>query len=107
MTQAEVEEKLNQHSRMRVGHELASARHEEALTRLEAIVAKAELANEQAREEFKAEDKRLLTAQILMNGAMAKMATAMEETTEKLNALIRTVDGVIRKPSSEGTSPAT
>jgi len=72
------------------------------------------LANEAAHEQFIAENRRLLTAQILMNGAMQKMNGAMqrmaegmvsleskmEETMGKLNALIDTVDGIIRRPSS-------
>lgn len=32
------------------------------------------------------------------------LAMAMEQTTEKLNALIRTVDGIIRKPTADGTT---
>ena len=64
-------------------------------------------ANEAAHDWFEAEHKRLLTAQILMNGAMQKMAEGMtsleikmEETTGKLNALIDTVDGIIRNKAS-------
>jgi hypothetical protein len=67
--------------------------------------------NEAAHQRFEEEDKRLLTSQILMNDAMQKMLGAvermadgmkslelkMEETTGKLNALIDTVDGIIRK----------
>jgi hypothetical protein len=66
------------------------------LDRIEELIEKQVLANEAAHERFEAEDKRLLTAQILMNDAMVKMAGAMEETTGKLNALIDTVDGIIR-----------
>ena len=114
------------------------------LDRIEEMIERQERANEAAHERFQEEDKRLLTAQILMNGAMQKtnealdklMATVertneslkktnesldktdeaakesarkfwkgietlelkMEETTEKLNALIATVDGIIRRP---------
>jgi hypothetical protein len=74
------------------------------LDRIEELIERQERANEVAHELFQAEDKRLLTAQILMNGAMQKMAdgmtsleSKMEETTGKLNALIDTVDGMIRK----------
>jgi hypothetical protein len=83
------------------------------LDRIEELIERQELANLAAHELFQAEDKRLLTAQILMNGAMQKMAEAMtsleskmEETTGKLNALIDTVDGIIRKPP-ESNLPAT
>ena len=81
------------------------------LDRIEELIERQERANEAAHELFQAEDKRLLTAQILMNGAMQKMADgmtslesrmeslaiALEETTGKLDALIETVDGIIRK----------
>jgi hypothetical protein len=84
-----IEKLLEGHGRMLVDHDLAIAAISEIVTR-------AERANEAARERFEEEDKRLLTAQILMNGAMQKMALAMEETTGKLDALINTVDGIIR-----------
>ncbi len=102
------------------------------LDRIEEMIERQVRANEAAHEFFIEEDKRLLTAQILMNGAMHKMADGMtslavkmtemaegvttlelkmgamaagmtslelkmEETTGKLNALIDTVDGIIRK----------
>jgi hypothetical protein len=102
------------------------------LDRIEEMIERQERANEAAHERFQAEDQRLLTAQILMNGAMQKMLLAvekmgesmerlseraaaseskqsrfdenmitlelkMQETTEKLNALIETVDGMILK----------
>jgi len=69
---------------------------------IEASIERQERANEAAHERFEAEDKRLLTAQILMNGALEKMLNGiitlelkMQETTEKLNALIG-----IRKPDA-------
>jgi septal ring factor EnvC (AmiA/AmiB activator) len=79
--------------------------------RLEGLIESAEqlnaarsAANGAAHDWFEAEHKRLLTAQILMSGAMQKMADGMislelkmAETTDKLNALIVTVDGVIPK----------
>jgi hypothetical protein len=74
------------------------------LDRIEESIERQILANEAAHERFEEENKRLLTAQILMNGAMQKMAEGMtslelkmEETTGKLNALIDTVDGIIRR----------
>ncbi|MGD1071349.1 MAG: hypothetical protein ABSB15_14505 [Bryobacteraceae bacterium] len=102
------------------------------LDRIEEIIERQERANEAAHLRFEAEDQRLLTAQVLMNGALQKMLLAvekmsegtermresiaaseskqsrfdenmvilemkMQETTEKLNALIETVDGMIRK----------
>lgn len=81
------------------------------LDRIEEMIERHERANEAAHQRFEEEDKRLLTSQILMNDAMQKMLGAvermadgmkslelkMEETTGKLNALIDTVDGVIRK----------
>jgi len=77
------------------------------LDRIEALIERALLANEAAHERFAAEDKRLLTAQILMNAAMQKMAdgmtsleSKMEETTGKLNALIDTVGGIIRNKTA-------
>jgi hypothetical protein len=122
------------------------------LDRIEEMIERQERANEAAHALFQEDDKRLLTAQILMNGAMQKtnetvgrlMATVektneavdklmvtvektneaaketaqefwkaiktlelkMEETTEKLDALIETVDGIIRKPP-DSILPAT
>ena len=71
---------------------------------IEDMIERQVMANHATRELFQAEDKRLLTAQILMNGAMKKMAETMtllelrmEETTGKLNALIDSVGGIIRK----------
>lgn len=101
---------------------------------IEEMIVRQERANEAAHERFEAEDKRLLTAQILMNGAMQKMNEAvertsaavektnekvdllvdrmitlelkMEETNGKLDALIVTVDGFIRRPP-DSNLPAT
>ncbi len=88
------------------------------LDRIEEMIERQVLANEAAHERFEAEDKRLLTAQILMNeamtktnkvmtkmiGTMEKLETRMLQSTEKLDALIRVVDGVIRRgPSPEGS----
>jgi hypothetical protein len=85
--------------------------HSTMIVSIEASIERQERANEVAHERFKEEDKRLLTAQILMNAALEKTNIAvekmgdgmitlelkMQETTEKLNALISTVDGIIRK----------
>jgi hypothetical protein len=91
----------------------ANGQGKSRLDRIEEIIERRELANQAAHELFQAEDKRLLTAQILMNGGMQKMAEAMtsleskmEETTGKLSALIDTVDGSIRRPP-ESNLPAT
>jgi hypothetical protein len=87
-------------------------RHSAFMVRMETLIERQERANEAAHARFEEEDKRLLTAQILMNGAMQKMLDSvqkmadgmtslelkMEETTGKLNALIETVDGIIRRP---------
>jgi hypothetical protein len=98
-------------------------RHSTMIVSIEASIERQERANEEyacrneeAHERFQAEDKRLLTAQILMNDAMTKMAGSiqkmadgmtslevkMEETTGKLNALIDTVDGIVRREAPSG-----
>jgi hypothetical protein len=89
-----IEELLERHSSFHIEHEMRMAR-------IEALIERQELANEAARERFNEEGQRLLTAQNLMNGAMQNMAEGMralelktEETTEKLNALIHTIDGM-------------
>jgi len=88
---------------------------ESRLDRIEEMIERQMLANEAAHERFEAEDKRLLTAQILMNDAMTRMNDAMTrmlatmdklemrmlESTEKLDALIHVVHGIVRPP--EGT----
>jgi hypothetical protein len=102
---------MERHSAMIASTDAAMERHstmivsiEAAMERIDASIDRQILANEAAHERFAAEDKRLLTAQILMNSAMQKMADGMislevkmEETTGKLNALIATVDGLIGK----------
>jgi hypothetical protein len=113
-------------------------RIEEMLELAEKVNEERARANEAAHLRFAEEDQRLLTAQILMNGALQKMLLAvertsesmermseraaaseskqsrfdenmitlelkMQETTEKLNALIETVDGMIqKKPPQQG-----
>jgi hypothetical protein len=104
-----IEAILDRHSTMIVSNEASLGRIEASIERQERAneVARQrfEAENEAAHERFEDEDKRLLTAQILMNSALEKMANGMitlelkmQETTEKLNALISTVDGIIRKP---------
>jgi hypothetical protein len=88
-----IENLIERHGTMIIDIEQRNAN---TIAAINEIVARTERANEAAHERFEAEDKRLLTAQILMNGAMQKMALAMEETTGKLDALIKTVDGIIR-----------
>jgi hypothetical protein len=92
----------------------AFARHNEAITRIDAMIERQVLANELAHDEFKAGFESLLRAQILMNGAMQRSADTadklgksiatlelkMAETTDKLNGLIDTVDGFIRRPNA-------
>ena len=59
------------------------------LDRIEEMIERQVLANEAAHEFFREEDKRLLTAQILMNGAMQKTVQSMEKmagTVDKLAA---------------------
>lgn len=79
-------------------------RHSTMIVSIDASIERQIAANEAAHDRFEAEHQRLLTAQILMNGAMQKMADGMtsleikmEEATEKLNALIVTVDGILHK----------
>ncbi len=88
-----IEKLIERHGTMIIDIEQRNAN---TIAAINEIVARTERANEAAHERFEVEDKRLLTAQILMNGAMQKMALAMEETTGKLDALIKTVDGIIR-----------
>jgi hypothetical protein len=47
----------------------------------------------ESHEEFNREHKLLLTAQVLMTDTMRRLDLKMLETTEKLNALLRLVDG--------------
>ena len=88
-----IEKLIERHGTMIIDIEQRNAN---SIAAINEIVARTERANEAAHERFEAEDKRLLTAQILINSAMQKMALAMEETTGKLDALINTVDGIIR-----------
>jgi hypothetical protein len=115
-----IEEILERHSTILVGIDASIERHSTIMVRIDASIERQVLANEAAHALFQEEDKRLLTAQILMNGAMQKMNDAvqkmadgmtslelkMEETTGKLNALIATVDGIIRRPP-DSNLPAT
>ena len=91
-----IEKLLEGHGRMLVDHDLAMAAHATAMNAHDVAIRRIDEMLARSLERFEAEDKRLLTAQILMNGAMQRMALAMEETTGKLDALIKTVDGIIR-----------
>jgi hypothetical protein len=71
------------------------------LSRLDRI----ERAIESLGDEFRDEHRRLLTAQILLTDRLDKLAKSQQElfdaqkqTNENLNALILTVDDLIRKP---------
>lgn len=88
---------------------------EQRLTRLESIVLRAELANEEAHEDFRTEDRAMMKAQFALADGnrelrelVNRFVTAsirdhrslkrrMRETTEKLDALIKVVDGMIQK----------
>ena len=65
---------------------------ESRLDRIERLLER----NEEAHEAFNREHKLLLTAQVLMTDTMQQLELKMLETSEKLNALIRVVDGLIR-----------
>jgi hypothetical protein len=107
-----IEDILERHSTIMVNIDATLERHSPFMVSIDASIERQERANEAAHQRFEEEDKRLLTAQILMNGAMQKMADSvqkmvdgmtslelkLEETTGKLNALIETVDGIIRRP---------
>lgn len=71
------------------------------LDRIEELIERSEARNDAAHERFEAEFKHLLTAQILMTDNMNKLEVKMLETTEKLDALIRVVDGIIRRNPPE------
>jgi hypothetical protein len=94
-----IDERLDRHRTTIADFEV---RHQAAMDRIDASIERQILANEAAHERFEAEDKRLLTAQVLMNGALEKMALAMEETTDKLNGLIDIVDGFRKKADGNG-----
>jgi hypothetical protein len=115
-----IDKNFERHSAIQVNIDKILERHSTLIVSIEASIERQERANEAAHARFEEEDKRLLTAQILMNGAIQKMHEAiqkmvdgmtslelkMEETTGKLNALIATVDGIIRRPSDPNL-PAT
>lgn len=99
-----IEKIMERHATMVVD---ADIRHQAAMERMDRI----ERANEAAHDDFKAGFKSLLSSQVLMNAAMERMSeefdsrmvrleTKMEETTDKLNGLIATVDGFIRRPNA-------
>ena len=73
------------------------------LDRIEEMIELGEARNQAAHERFEAEFRHLLTAQILMTDNMNKLELKMLETTEKMDALIRVADGVIRRDPPEAT----
>jgi hypothetical protein len=71
------------------------------LDRIEELIERHIVANEAAHDSFRAEHKLLLTAQVVFQDNMNKLDLKMLETTEKLDALIHTVDEWIRhQPAS-------
>ena len=74
------------------------------LDRIEELIERHIVANEAAHDSFRAEHKLLLTAQVVfqdnmnrLEDNMNKLDLKMLETTEKLDALIQTVDQWIRR----------
>jgi hypothetical protein len=73
------------------------------LDRIEELIERSEIRNAQqvtakeaAHDRFNAQYQQLLTSQVLMTETMTKLDIKMLETTEKLDALIQTVDDWIR-----------
>lgn len=104
-----IEELLERHSQMfiehggmLVGHDEAIAEHRESIARIDEMIERQVLATEEAHQRFREEDKWLLRAQVVMHDSMQRLETKMEETTDKLNALITTVDGLIGKRPETG-----
>jgi hypothetical protein len=67
------------------------------LDRIEELIERHIVANEAAHDSFRAEHKLLLKAQVVFQDNMNKLDLKMLETTEKLDALIHTVDEWIRR----------
>jgi hypothetical protein len=67
------------------------------LDRIEELIERHIVANEAAHDSFRAEHKLLLTAQVVFQDNMNKLDLKMLETTEKLDALIHTVDEWTRR----------
>jgi hypothetical protein len=70
---------------------------ESRLDRLERLLEQHVIENHDAHVSFMQEHKLLLTAQVVMTDKMSELETKMLETTDKLNALIDTVDGLIKR----------
>lgn len=86
-----IEEMLERHSTMLVDFDI---RHQTAMDRIDASIERQILANDAAHERFEAEDKRLLTAQILMNGSLQTLTEntlTLSETTQKLIKVTQTL----------------
>ncbi len=86
-----------EHGGLLQDHKAAIERHDEAIARIDDTIERQVLASEAAHERFREEDRSLLRAQVIMHDNMLRLELKMEETTDKLNALITTVDGIIRK----------
>lgn len=66
------------------------------LDRIEEMIERHILANENAHESFRSEHKLLLAAQVVFQEDLNKLETKMQETTEKLDALIKIAGEWIR-----------
>lgn len=109
-----IEKIMERHAAMIVDQELrhhdAASRHAAAIDRIDEMIERQVLANEDAHDEFKEGYRSLLRSQVIMNAEaqkrakesdtrMAILEVKMTETTDKLNGLIATVDGFIRRPT--------
>ena len=74
-------------------------RIEKLIAGLSETVAQHVEANDRAHEQFLQEHQLLLRAQVVLADNMAKLDAKMLETTEKLDALIKVVDDLIRRDS--------
>jgi hypothetical protein len=68
---------------------------ETRLDHIERLLEEQIVQNHEAHATFMQEHKLLLTAQVLMTGTMTQIETKMLEIQEKLDAMIRIVDGLI------------
>ena len=69
----------------------ANGQGESRLDRIERLLEK----NEEAHAEFIRDYQLLLKAQVVQQASLARLDEKMQETTEKLNALIAVVNGLI------------
>jgi hypothetical protein len=70
---------------------------ESRLDRLERLFEQYTERNERAHEEFEAEHKRLLIAQVLMVDTMSKLELKLDELADKLDGLIGVVESILKK----------